>query len=959
MVDVASLGLAINSQPVTEATRALDNLARSAAPATAAVKQLEQAAGVGLKHGLDNLAQSGRQSAQVIAMNSGQMRQLSFQLNDAATMLASGSSPFQVLATQGGQVFQALQGPQGVVGSLKQIGLSLMGLAGPAKIAGVALAGAAITGIAAWNSWDNRIKAVQQSLNGLGAQTGLTTQRIVALAEASTRNSPMSFGNAMAGATTFAGAGIYGSVISGLNPAARQYAGATGTSLADSQQLLAEIFADPSKGFETLRKTLGDLGLEVELEVRRLQSLGQMENAQLTLLKAFQERMKGTIDTTGLLAQAFEAARGVFSRAWTFIGSVGAPSNIEQSMGAIKKQYDIEARTFNRQDVLDDLFAKYISLQKQAAEIGITAEERKKKAEQERIARIEFDNRRITEMGEITARGIVARTAAEKLSAEIERIRKEAIFDTSKAAQAGAEAERARTLAIADATKALRDHQRAVADEVFMGGARTPLDEFRRRTQLEARDLYERTNVLGRPPDDQWYNKFTNRADTGFYPSPNSPFAFPNVVSVPTSLSPNGNALGALSRFMGQFGIFSNGDIPGFSPASAVGSSPRQLTVTRGANPNAPGAVDEDRVGEWLRNRTEQIFFDSERSIEANRRALDASNRSFGQSAYEVGRSTEEVRLQNELYRLGLKDISGYSEQIRKLAEMEGKLAEAREQSARKQQLIIQALDDVRGGFSDALSSPLKAMARGENVGQAFQQSLTRILDRGIDRSVGLVTEGIFGPNGKAGGGAIGGFLAQFLGAKQNTAQMNVQAGIVNVGGAGAIPGATGGSGGIGGWFSSLFPGSGGTASSGWDYTPSMDLANSWSFANGGIMTSRGAIPLRTYAKGGVANTPQMAIYGEGSGPEAYVPLPDGRSIPVSIRQKEASIAGSSRGDSGTDVRVYDHSGQKIETRKGRGPNGRQYVDIIISEVGAAIASGQMDTAFRGRYGAQPVSVRR
>lgn len=54
-------------------------------------------------------------------------------------------------------------------------------------------------------------------------------------------------------------------------------------------------------------------------------------------------------------------------------------------------------------------------------------------------------------------------------------------------------------------------------------------------------------------------------------------------------------------------------------------------------------------------------------------------------------------------------------------------------------------------------------------------------------------------------------------------------------------------------------------------------------YASGGVMTSRGPLPLRRYAGGGVAASPQMAMYGEGSMPEAYVPLPDGRSIPVTM----------------------------------------------------------------------------
>jgi len=38
------------------------------------------------------------------------------------------------------------------------------------------------------------------------------------------------------------------------------------------------------------------------------------------------------------------------------------------------------------------------------------------------------------------------------------------------------------------------------------------------------------------------------------------------------------------------------------------------------------------------------------------------------------------------------------------------------------------------------------------------------------------------------------------------------------------------------------------------------------------------------YASGGIARSPQLAMFGEGSLPEAYVPLPDGRTIPVSLR---------------------------------------------------------------------------
>jgi len=55
-------------------------------------------------------------------------------------------------------------------------------------------------------------------------------------------------------------------------------------------------------------------------------------------------------------------------------------------------------------------------------------------------------------------------------------------------------------------------------------------------------------------------------------------------------------------------------------------------------------------------------------------------------------------------------------------------------------------------------------------------------------------------------------------------------------------------------------------------------------FAMGGVMTENGPMPLKRYAAGGIANSPQLAMFGEGSQPEAYVPLPDGRSIPVTMQ---------------------------------------------------------------------------
>ena len=115
-------------------------------------------------------------------------------------------------------------------------------------------------------------------------------------------------------------------------------------------------------------------------------------------------------------------------------------------------------------------------------------------------------------------------------------------------------------------------------------------------------------------------------------------------------------------------------------------------------------------------------------------------------------------------------------------------------------------------------------------------------------------------------------------------------------------------------------------------------------FANGGVMTSAGPLPLARYARGGVADRPQVALFGEGSMNEAYVPLPDGRSIPVNMR------------GGGVTVNVINNAGAQVTTRE-RDDNGALTVEVIVDQVEQAIAGnvmrgrGALGGAIAGRFG--------
>lgn len=143
------------------------------------------------------------------------------------------------------------------------------------------------------------------------------------------------------------------------------------------------------------------------------------------------------------------------------------------------------------------------------------------------------------------------------------------------------------------------------------------------------------------------------------------------------------------------------------------------------------------------------------------------------------------------------------------------------------------AAEKFRGALTDDLVSPLTDVITGvksakdafADFGRSVEQTLARIASQRI-------AEQIFGASGAASG--AGGFLANLFGA-----------------GAGAAAG------GGGGGFSS---------------------------EQGNIMTARGPVALQRYAAGGVTRGTKVSLFGEGSTPEAYVPLADGRSIPVTVK---------------------------------------------------------------------------
>lgn len=165
-------------------------------------------------------------------------------------------------------------------------------------------------------------------------------------------------------------------------------------------------------------------------------------------------------------------------------------------------------------------------------------------------------------------------------------------------------------------------------------------------------------------------------------------------------------------------------------------------------------------------------------------------------------------------------------------------------------EFAIQAARNMQDAFADFLFDPFANGVKG--MVKAFADAVRRMVAEALSAQL---LNALFGDMGKS--GKIGGLVGSFFG---------VASGAVSGGStAGFIP---------------------------------------YAWANGGIMTSDGPLPLNRYAGGGVADRPQLAMFGEGRMPEAYVPLPDGRNIPVRMHGQAQAPAQNIRIVNAFDVSV-------------------------------------------------------
>lgn len=291
-----------------------DQLRSSANPLESLYRRLSTESG--------KLGQLQLQAGKSVGLAAHQWQNLGFQLNDVVTMLASGASPFQVMATQGGQVVQVLQSANGgVSGALSAIGNRLASLVTPARVAVGGLAAVGAAGLLAYDHWTDAQSKVTLALRGIGAASGATAKDINSIAEATAASAGVSVASAREIASALAmtgkiGKDQFGAVIG----VTKSFAKIMGTDTTEAADILAKAIANPVKGADQLNERLGFLDYATQTLIKSLVTQNRVFEAQAILIKGVKDSTAGAADSAGFLAKTWEGIKSAASGASSALG---------------------------------------------------------------------------------------------------------------------------------------------------------------------------------------------------------------------------------------------------------------------------------------------------------------------------------------------------------------------------------------------------------------------------------------------------------------------------------------------------------------------------------------------------------------------------------------------------------------------------------------------------------------
>lgn len=888
-----SLALENLNKAQISAARGLNSLARAGDPTLKTMQDIERdtikvvkafeqglggtremaAAIAGIEKRYNDMTKNANDNQKVVALARHEWVNLGRQFTDVGTSLAGGMSPLMVLTQQGGQIVDVFASSgAGAGAALKAFGATVAGYVLNPVTLFAAGAGAAVL---ASMRWKEATDALTYSLNGLGRQSGMTVSQLSQVAESAGARTGISNASARGLAGQFAAAGVSGGSIGGAIDVTRGLSKGLGVELDAMGKEIASALSEPAKGAEELSKKYGLVTFAQREEIKQLAAVGDNAGASAKLIGALAEQIERMHAPTSVWTRLAEKLGATLSNAADGLGRALSPTiedeikrleAIKSTIGSKPTNWfdrflrgDTAGRADFVQKQLDDLTSKKNEAERQASEDAKRIAEDQASTRAKQIAQMREDSA-------LAVRQIEAQTYAERESVAVEKARTETLRQTNDVVKANIAAEAERASMLAEATVKVQEYLRTT-DRTIAGFGKTSFERGLMQMRQERDDLLRnvpaKTSRAVVPDDREPSHRQYQGTRAGTY-----------AASERSGYTPE-----ATRTFSG--GLF----VPDEFKTSPARQARRESPVEQSDLAATVSSRANDLEAAYIRNAQKSVLQASKDDLEAQTRLLNAQAEAFGKSTAEAAKLVKEQELLNQYAREHIPITDALRRDVAKTAEEWGQYAEKLEKVKEKNAELIESLDKVRSFSSNSLKSFFGDLMHGEKIGVAGKKVLDQAIDIGLSNTTQGLVDNLFGKNGTNGkgsllGGIFGDIFSLFNGDKeQKTQSMNVQAANVVVHGAGNLmddaKGLFGGIGdsaggflsGIGNFFSNLF-----------------------SFADGGVMTNTGALPAHAYADGGVAKSPQLALFGEGRKPEAYVPLPDGKTVPLAFDSGKASV---------------------------------------------------------------------
>ncbi|WP_264047476.1 phage tail length tape measure family protein [Methylobacterium flocculans] len=690
-----------------------------------------------------------------------QWTNLAYQGNDIVTSLASGISPMQVLAQQGGQVVQVLgETPGGIAGGLKIVAGRAMEILTPVRLMAAGFLGAAAGVVYLGTTWAKTQAEIREGLAGIGTMSRATVGDIERIAETAAAGGRIGRSDARGVATAVAATGkVDVANVPDIVNLAPGYAKLFGKDLKEAGSDLARIFADPVKGAAELDARIGGLDAKTQVYIRTLVEQGNRQEAIRQIVRAFSPDLDAASEKTSRWAKAWGLVSSAAEAAGRFVARPFTDDPTKERLA--KAQAELDSAEYAREEGTGgDMVPTITRLRKEIAELtGKAAEEaaapgKKAAAELSRQAddAVRALQPEIDQLEKLNARILLLQKlqgdsqAQKGLSASAQQVQSaldlaRGAVETFMSAQDKARASEALTIRSIEArTVAEKAAIAAERERLALVGQAVSEDDRRQRVEAAKQAVLAQST---RDSQDRLRGANDNAATAG--------------------LLPYQRQRAELEAKYRKIFLDDQGNLPAIANDQKAKAAEQQ-------------ALDAEAVGGPLR--------DANRGLTEQVAALRLQQVAFGASTEAAARMAAAQQLINQYTAAGVPITADLKRGIDEYAAAAGKVAARQEDLYRRQRELVGGLDDMRSGTRSGVTGIFSDVSQGKNPLAGITSSISSMASRVFDRQVSTpLANGLFGQEGKAGGGMFGDALGGIFGKAQGLTTADISAGIVNLSG--------------------------------------------------------------------------------------------------------------------------------------------------------------------------------